>query len=222
MSESMTKYFIFRDARLKGNLPFMASALISSHLDATTPLATAFSRINLASQVNGKIKTLFILCHGYGSGPSANDLWWYGGQGLQLGKEGLNSGNVANWAAIKNTVENVVVYACGAAYSGPASIYSPDKTSDGRGLMTSLAKHTNAVVYAADRIQRYYPSDFNFGKWEGTVSAFFPVGMVVSGVRPPTEVIDVISPIEDPQGFQAFSFGAYQQTQFLREIRRNR
>ena len=219
MGQKMTNYFIFRDMRLKGNLPFTASVAISSQLDGATPLSTAFSRLALNARTSGKIKTLFILCHGLGDGPSLNDLWWYGGQGLQLGQEGLNSANVGNWAAIKDMVENIVVYACGAAYSGQAAISDPNKTSDGRGLMSSLAKQTNAIVYAADRIQYYYPDDFNFGKWEGTVSAFFPVGLIVSGVRPPTEVIDVISPIEAQIGWPGFG-GHY--VEILRNARRNR
>lgn len=202
MSDEITNYFIFRDSRLKGNLPFVATALITSHLDETTPLANAFSRIKVAASIRGKIKTLFILCHGNGSGMgNRSDFWWHGGRGLQLGKEGVRLGNVSTWAAIKDCVENIVVYACGAAYTGPSSWTNLQVNNDGRSLMASLAKYTNAIVFAADQIQWYSPGNFNFGKWEGTVYMFFPTGLIVSNFNPPIEVIDVISPLPEPNHY---------------------
>lgn len=198
MAESMTKYFILRDARLDGKLPFMAAALITSQVDASTSLTTAFARIRMAAQMNGKIKSLFILCHGWGTGPGDIDLWWHGGMGLQLGKEGLKTANVSSWAAIKDCVENIVVYACGAAYTGPT--WTAPYANDGQSLMKSLAKHTNAVVYAADRIQTYYTDDLNFGKWEGTVYMFFPTGIVLPNFQPPAHIIDVTAPTPKSSG----------------------
>lgn len=201
MADDMTKYFIFRDTRLKGNLPALATALITSQVDESTSLSTAFVRINLAARVYGKLKTLFILCHGSGSGiGNTSDIWWRGGTGLELGKEGVTAVNVSAWAAIKDCVEHIVVYSCGAAYTGPA-MPDPRITYDGQSLMKSLAKYTNAIVYAADKIQWYSSKDFNLGKWEGTVYMFFPTGHVVPDFRPPTEVIDVISPLSEPSRF---------------------
>lgn len=199
MAHDIFNYFIFRDARLQGNLPAIPGTLITQTLDAATPLATAFSRLNASAAMYGKIKTLFVMCHGEGSGNAASDddFWWRGGLGLELGKEGLNSKNVNAWAAIKNSVETIVIYACGAAYKGPSSPTLPIVHNDGQGLMAALATKTGAVVFASDLIQWYYPDDFNFGKWEGTLYMFLPGGIRVRASAPPAEVIDVISPISD-------------------------
>lgn len=196
----MFEYFILKDKRLEGSLPYVAGMLISSDLDASTTLQTAFTRINMAAKAYGKLKTLFIICHGYGTGIAqwADDFWWKGGTGLQLGKEEVNAGNVASWAAIKNSVDFIVVYACGAAYTGQSSPFSPQAKNDGQGLMKQLSAHTNAIVFAADKIQWYYPDDLNFGKWEGNVYMFFPTGAVVPGFAPPVDVIDVTSPLPEP------------------------
>lgn len=194
MSENMFNYFILRDARLKGSLPFLAGGLITSQVDALTPLATAFSRISMTAKARGKLKTLFILCHGYGSGSGQSDFWWHGGIGLQLGKESLTSANVSAWSAIKDCVETIVIYACGAAYTGPSSWTNLQSINDGQSLMKELSKRTNAVVFAADRIQWYLPVDMNFGKWEGTVYMFFPTGLVLPNFTPSAELIEVISP----------------------------
>ena len=54
-----------------------------------------------------------------------------GGEGLQLGADGLMHANVARWSAIAGKVSNIVVYSCGAAtmtalhiaaWSGPRNI----------------------------------------------------------------------------------------------------
>jgi hypothetical protein len=68
MADNLINYFIFRDMRLKGNLSFMAASVITSSLDAATSLESAFSRLKMAVNMWGKIKTLFILCHGNGTG----------------------------------------------------------------------------------------------------------------------------------------------------------
>lgn len=52
--------------------------------------------------------------------------------------------------AIRNKVQNIVVYACAAANT---ERNNEGTTSDGRYLMGALAIHTNASVFAADRIQ---------------------------------------------------------------------
>src|SRR3712207_4920299 len=81
MAHDMFNYFIFRDARLEGSLPAIPGTLITQTLDAATPLATAFSRLNASAAMYGKIKTLFVMCHGEGSGNAASDddFWWRGG-----------------------------------------------------------------------------------------------------------------------------------------------
>lgn len=188
----MFQFFILRDLRLEGSLPTAQGTLISTHVDGSTPLSNAFARINTAARNHGKLKTLFILCHGMGTGyGNTSDFWWRGGTGLRLGQENLTAANVSAWTSIKNSVENIVVYACGAAYSGVSSITSTTQ-NDGQSLMTELAKNTNAIVYAADQIQWYFPANYNFGRWEGIVYRFYPSGVKIMGLLPPTEITEII------------------------------
>jgi hypothetical protein len=120
-----------------------------------------------------------------------------GGMGLQLGREGVLHGNVALWKAICNKVNNIVVYACAAGDTEPGNAGT---TADGRYLMGALAIHTNATVYAADRIQWYSTFNssphgrFDFGAWEGQLWAFpadgSPPNMVPGA---PVEFADVMA-----------------------------
>ena len=79
-------------------------------------------------------------------------------------------------------------------------LFAEGTTSDGLYLMGALAIHTNAVVYAADRIQWYRRYNnlangrYDFGEWEGTLRQFPPDGgppTVVAG--PPVEFADVMA-----------------------------
>lgn len=186
----MLKYFILRDTRLNGYLPLVAGTLITANVDGSTSLTTAFSRINIAARMNGKLNTLFVLCHGYQSRFAGFSFG--GGQGLQLGSEDLNAANVGNWVAIKNSVKYIVIYACGTAYTGISSPTTPTVLSDGKKLMTNLAKHTNATIFAAEQTQWYFPSNYDFGKWEGTVYMFTPAGNVYPGELPVNELMEII------------------------------
>jgi hypothetical protein len=184
------KNLILRDTRLKGYMSSVVGAVMMVEVDGATSLATAFRRIETAAKLNkGKLETLFILCHGIGSGLVLDDGWWRGGQGLELGLENVNSTNVSNFSAIKNLVKSIVVYACGAAYTG---ISPTGVTSDGRTLMAELSRQTNTVVYAADKVQWYSPNNFNFDKWEGTVYMFTPSGNVYPNFKPTFEMAEVI------------------------------
>lgn len=191
----MTEYVVVRDSRLEGQMPNVFTAwwndlnIIST--SATTPLQSVFDQVNALKEEHGKMHTMFILCHGYAGGnrnlAMSGD---FGGRGLQLGAEDVLHSNVSAWEEIKDTVSNVVIYACAAANTESGSEFT---TEDGEYLMGALAIHTNAVVYAADRIQWYQPDDFDFGKWEGQLLAFEP-----SGVAP-------VNVSEVPVGFNEFT-----------------
>ncbi len=188
----MFQYFILRDRRLTGNLPLLASLAITYSVDASTPLRNAFTRLGGAVSLNGgKLDTMFILCHGYaGSNANAQVSMDAGGMGLQLGKEDVLHGNVSLWEAIKNKVNNIVVYSCAAANTESGN---EGTSSDGSYLMGALAIHTNAHVYAGDRIQWYNPSNYDFGAWEGQLKHFPPSGQSSNNVaRPPTELSEII------------------------------
>jgi hypothetical protein len=192
------KYLIVHDTRLTGQAKGFYAGLLTVQLNATTSLRTAFARINATANSIGKLKSLFLLCHGMAGGMggmvwgnTTDDFWWRGGGGLLLGQEQVLSSNVNLWTAIRNQVETIVVYACGAAYTGPAPPFQMGN-SDGQALMMALARHSNATVYAADKIQWYYPNNLDFGHWEGTVYMFPPTGGMWAGFPPMTEVTEVL------------------------------
>lgn len=185
----MFEFLVLRDKRLHGEFSTVYGNIITVNVDAATSLTVAFSRINTTAQMNGKLNTLFILCHGYQSrwGP-----YRFGGKGLELGIEDLTAANVNLWAAIKNSVKYIVVYSCGAAYKGISSPQTANIQSDGQAMLTNLAKHTNATVFAAEETQWYFPTNYDFGKWEGTVYMFTPAGNVYPNSLPVTEIMEII------------------------------
>ena len=188
----MFEYLIIRDTRLSGTLPFIPGALITCSVNGSTPTNNIFSRINTATTLNnGKLNTIFILCHGYaGSNNRAGISMDAGGMGLQLGKDDVKHDNVDKWTAIKDKTENIVVYSCAAANTEAGNEGS---AADGRYLMGALAIHTNANVYAADRIQWYGPTNYNFGSWEGDLYCFPPSGSPGNRVsRPPVELSEIL------------------------------
>jgi hypothetical protein len=183
----MPEYVVVRDSRLEGVMPGVFTAwwndlnIIST--SKANPLQDVFDQVNELNEEHGKMHTMFVLCHGYAGG-SENLMMSgdFGGQGLQLGTENVLHSNVSAWEEIKDTVSNIVVYACAAANTEAGNEFT---TEDGEYLMGALAIHTNAVVYAADRMQWYMPGDFNFGQWEGRLLRFNPSG------EPPEEVSEV-------------------------------
>ncbi|QQS41140.1 MAG: hypothetical protein IPM63_17535 [Acidobacteriota bacterium] len=188
----MFEYLIFRDQRLTGNLPFLTALTITYNLNATVPLRNAFNRVDTSITINGgKLHTIFILCHGYaGSNNNARMSMDAGGMGLQLGQEDVLHNNVSMWEAIKDQTENIVVYSCAASNTEAGN---EGTTADGKYLMGALAIHTNATVYAADRIQWYNPDHYDFGRWEGDLWRFPANGEPGSRTSgPPVSIRDVI------------------------------
>ena len=162
------------DRRLQGGVPHRDHLAIAN-TDATTPLRSVFNRIRVFA-AGGKIDALFILCHGYaGTNPRLRISADVGGMGLALGCEGVTHANVAQWAQIRGKARSIVIYACAAADTEPGNQYT---RADGRYLMGALALHTNADVYAANRIQWYGTygglrnGAINFGRWEGDIYRF--------------------------------------------------
>lgn len=193
----MANYLTLRDRRLSGGVPARKHLFIVN-TNASMPLRDAFSRIRTAARVGGKLNSIFIMCHGYaGSNPNAQTSCDAGGMGLQLGREDVLHSNVSLWEAIKNSAENIVVYSCAAANTEPGN---RGTTADGQYLMGALAIHTNAHVFAADRIQWYSTHNnlangrYDFGAWEGRLWHFPPSGSSPNSVsRPPVEFSDVMN-----------------------------
>lgn len=192
----MSTFVALRDRRLEGGVP-ARPRLVIINTDATTPLGVAFRQIMSAAPSRGGVHSLFILCHGYaGSNPTVGSCVDADGMGLQLGREDVLHSNVHRWTAIRGKVQNIVVYSCAASNTESGN---EGTTADGRYLMGALAIHTQANVYAADRIQWYSKyknrpdGRFDFGEWEGTLYHFSPSAApprVVSG--PPVEFTDVM------------------------------
>jgi hypothetical protein len=194
----MAKYFALRDKRLSGGVPARPNLFIFNTTELT-PLSSAFSSIvGSAQSAGGKLHSLFILCHGYaGENTRARVSMDAGGMGLELGQEDVLHENVARWTAIANKVDNIVVYSCAAANTEAGN---EGTTADGRYLMGALAIHTNANVYAADRIQWYSTYNgltngrFDFGAWEGRLFRFPPNGNPPTPIAgPPVEFTDVMN-----------------------------
>lgn len=193
----MANYLCLRDRRLMGGVPARPRLTIVN-TDASSPLVSAFNAINAASRAGGGLHTMFIMCHGYaGANARAQVSMDAGGEGLQLGREDVYHSNVSMWTAIQNRVQNIVVYSCAAANTEPGN---QGTTADGRYLIGALAIHTNANVYAADRIQWYNTFNgltngrYEFGAWEGRLWHFPPSGVpptVVAG--PPVEFAHVMA-----------------------------
>lgn len=194
----MTTYVALHDRRLEGGVPNRPRLGIIN-TNETVGLHSAFMQIHGFARW-GRIHSLFILCHGYaGENTRARVCMDAGGMGLELGKEDVLHANVSQWTAIKNKVENIVIYACGA---GDTQRGNEGTDADGRYLMGALAIHTNATVYAADKIQWYdtykglKDGRFDFGDWEGQLWAFPSNGSSPVPVQgAPVEFSDVMSGI---------------------------
>jgi len=189
-------YLVLRDRRVKGGVPARRGLYIAN-TDGSTPLRNAFSQINAAARASGKLRAMFILCHGYaGVNKRARVCMDAGGMGLQLGRENLLHHNVSMWTSIQNKVENIIIYACAAANTERGN---EGTNADGRYLMGALAIYTNAHVFAADRIQwcstykGLSNGRFEFGQWEGQLLHFSPSGTPPTVVAaPPVEFSDVM------------------------------
>lgn len=193
----MANYLALRDRRLSGGVPARSNLYIVN-TSGSIPLGNAFAQINAAANASGKIDTMFVFCHGYaGRNAQANVSMDAGGEGLQLGREGVFHRNVSMWTSIANKVTNIVIYACAA---GNTEHGNEGTTADGRYLMGAIAIHANADVYAADRIQWYSTYNglangrYEFGEWEGQLLHFPRSGAPPSVVTsPPVEFSDVMS-----------------------------
>lgn len=191
----MGRYLAVRDKRLHGGVPAHARLGVIN-ADEGTHIRGVINHVR-AFAAAGQIHTVFVLCHGYaGVNVRLHVSADAGGMGLQLGKEGLMHSNVAEWGAIKNLAQNIVVYACAAADTEPGNQYTK---ADGQYLMGALALHTNSNVYASNRIQWYHTfrglpnGAFDFGTWEGELFKFARssgVGVQVPSV--PVELTDVL------------------------------
>jgi hypothetical protein len=195
---SQLRYLALHDRRLQGGVPARPRLYIVN-TDGSTPLAAAFREINSTVRWAGRIHTMFILCHGYaGENTRAQMSMDAGGMGLELGREDVLHTNVGRWIAIRGRVDNIVVYSCAAANTERGNEATE---ADGKYLMGALAIHTNANVFAADRIQWYgtwqnkATGAFDWGAWEGKLWYFPPSGVPPTRVlgRAPVEFSDVLT-----------------------------
>ncbi len=167
----MSKNVVLRDTRVEGTMK-TGHLLREFAVNKDYSLIPVFYELARLGSNHGKVETLFVIGHGYQDRMQLGELaFWHGGGGVQLGKEDLMYHNFNLWVAMKDSVKNIVVIACGAA--GP-----PTKSGapDGKFLLGSLARTTNAVVYGANVTQYMYRKGMDIRNWEGTLYCFLPTG----------------------------------------------
>ncbi len=178
----MSNNAILHDTRLHGIAPHTDYVL---EINNTTPLDSAFTKINsYALSQSGPI-TLEIMCHGFeshtdtiGQQTLANS---FGGGGLQLGAENFTFSTVNKASVLFGCVSSIIVYACGAANTRPGYEGS---NYDGQRLFKQLSVLTTATVYAADVTQWYFRQPIplsssniiDFRRFEGNLWRFTPDG----------------------------------------------
>ena len=196
----MPNQILVHDDRLEGPTPRIA--------ERTYTVGNHITTSNLVSWVAndalrmGGCHRLIILCHGYVSHHDTvarqSMPHTTGGLGLQLCRENLNLNNVSLTRAWTGKIDNIIVFACGAAHQST----SGDPAYDGTRFCGELALHSGATVYAGEELQLYYhgrrPPDIfqrilgqegtpymEFRDWEGQVFAFSPeTGMPRPGRGP--------------------------------------
>jgi hypothetical protein len=161
---------VVHDRRLSGATPAWYSFILQVNGSRHTyDIVDVVAR--RARQVR-KLSRLHILCHGFeanwnlGAGmctPAA-----HGGFGLQLGKEGLSLNNYTLTYAWKGLVDEIVLFACAPADTGPGNVGT---FGDGRRFCGYLALTSGARVIAARDTQYYHDNNgpIDFGGWEGPV-----------------------------------------------------
>jgi hypothetical protein len=173
---------IIHDTRLNGATPlnynYVMDVSDKISIDFVVGRVAHFGRIQ-------KLASLHIFCHGFEADwnltgkvcmPTA-----HGGFGLQLCKEGLTLFNVAKTAAWKGLVQQIVLFACAPADTGPGNAGT---YGDGKRFCGELALWSNAEVIAARDTQYYdrttarysggrtVANTIDFGAWEGPVYKF--------------------------------------------------
>jgi hypothetical protein len=184
----MADYVMVHDRRVIAGIPARPNLGIV-HTDQYTRVQTILQRVNAYARW-GRIRALYILAHGkagFNAKPRSDGFSSYegpgaqcmdaGGMGVSLGAEGIRQHNVNAWIGIRGRVDNIVVYACGAADTQPGNEFT---LADGRYLMGALALATGAFVYAGTGIQwraryRNLPNGrFILEGWRGQLLCFDP------------------------------------------------
>lgn len=176
---------LVHDTRLEGPTP-TALADFNFKVNAQYPISGLIQTIN--ASVAASISRLMIMCHGYESTDTGSACIPMSlGFGLQLCKEDLTLSNVSVMNGFYDSVEDIILYACGPANTAP---FAQGTYGDGRRFCSEMAAYTNANVYASDVTQfydnlKYDPTrlvceviPINFGQWEGNVYRFSPDGSI--------------------------------------------
>jgi hypothetical protein len=169
---------ILHDQRLDGVVEAALGTVV--RVDGSTPLAQAFESVKAAATASGT--ELAIACHGFMTHTynQASNVDLRGGEGLQLCRETLQVGNVAQVSALKGYFTKIWLMAC-----GPAGTF----VHSSRPFCREFAAYADTVVIASDTAQLYFPGTHDaagqvsrrvlrFGGWEGNVFEFLPNGDV--------------------------------------------
>jgi hypothetical protein len=203
------KFVMIHDRRVRAGIPARQDLGIIN-TDAMTRLHFVFARIHRFAR-QAPIDTLYILAHGTGgvnAKPAQDEVHSYmrpggvcldaGGMGVKLGAEGIRHYNVQMWREIRGRVRRIVLFSCAAADTQPGN---EGTVADGQYLMGALAIYTEARVFAANRIQRFWRwrelahGRFQHPEWQGTLFEFSPrngAGKPVKANRAPVEFGEVM------------------------------
>lgn len=200
------------DSRIEGSGQFAVNRRVR-YVNEDTPYSAVLNLIDIELRLGKQITRLDIVAHGYYVGLDDNDYPLFG---IMVGREGIHGGftakvplrdglrmvfppgaypsNLSAWSRFKGRIDEIRLYACGAAnpIKKPGNLYVEMEMS-GYEMCGKLAKISGAYVMGALMIQAYnYKILFgggvqapnglntrieptNWGKWEGPVFVFSPI-----------------------------------------------
>ena len=173
---------IIRDVRLEGPRPAGNEVL---EVAEDTPLDWPIRWLVTKSAAYGGNVRLKIMAHGAGFYSAAtvgnygfqHPQYSQGGAGIQFCKEGIRLSTLSKFWPLRGKLKQIEILGCGAAYITPGY---EGKEGDGNLLCFRLAQITQASVRASTATQYYSGlGPIDFGKWEGTVLTYGPMGAVV-------------------------------------------
>lgn len=172
---------MLHDTRLEGRYIFAGYQRVV-RVNRFTSMNYAMNRVRAIHRRHGRLDVLGIACHGYEDtvlDRQGRQSIHIGGFGLEFCREDLDLMSVSTTRRIRGMMDRIIVYSCSAASTHPdAHHYSYiGDHAEGQRLMSQLAYHTGARVYAADTTQysnTMRDGQQSLGRWYGNVYEFDP------------------------------------------------
>ncbi|HMJ07456.1 MAG TPA: hypothetical protein VK468_00530 [Pyrinomonadaceae bacterium] len=211
---------IVHDTRLDGRTPLSSSSFVNFDVGEDTPLREFFEHCSSIAAAHGGISTLYLMAHG-AEMEFAGRVG--GGYGIIFCREFIQMDNVAQFTALLDKVEQIVLLVCAAAGTSVdfrrVDVARPELSrtfhGDGNELCRQMAISAHVPVTAAREIQAYSSDEscstfaghelfctsgfIDFGDWEGSVVRFSPNGDIVAQWTNPSAWRDSDGVIHDPR-----------------------